>query len=305
MTDNEKNGKAAQKATHKKESAATIDFGAAVLDGAAFSPKEQLHKRSERNWHTGHRTRLRQAARRDTELVGLSDIELVELLLSFFVPQKDTNIYAHILLTEFGSVSGILGATQEELARFKFITARAAKIIPKLASLCFSNVDSAETFKERRNMIELFGAEYSARAVGGTYVAYFDDDLKLLAVDGFDAGALPYRDIVGAVCKHRAKRVLFARRERTLFPQLFDLAAECEKISELLASVDASLFDFMMFSDYGYYTLGEESERDADWFPLYIFVPFGCVASSPDLFLNVTSNDARLFLNAVLYGVDN
>lgn len=66
--------------------------------------------------HDGHRQRLK--ARFLTEgLDNFSDIQVLELLLFYTIPRRDTNPIAHDLLERFGSLSQVLDAPVEELAK--------------------------------------------------------------------------------------------------------------------------------------------------------------------------------------------
>ena len=66
------------------------------------------------NLHEGHRKRLR-ARYAASGAVGFEDHELLELLLTYAIPRRDVNATAHRLLTRFGSLSGVLSASREEL----------------------------------------------------------------------------------------------------------------------------------------------------------------------------------------------
>ena len=89
-----------------------------------------------KNVHAGHRERLRESARRDFDLNGLRDVELIELLLSFFIPRKDTNVLAHKLIDRFGSAVGVLCADRADLMLFPEVTARVAALLPVLGNVC-------------------------------------------------------------------------------------------------------------------------------------------------------------------------
>lgn len=65
------------------------------------------------NIHKGHRERLRKRFAQDGE--HFETHELLELLLTYSIPRRDTNRTAHILLSRFGSFNGILSADKEEL----------------------------------------------------------------------------------------------------------------------------------------------------------------------------------------------
>ena len=65
--------------------------------------------------HTGHRKRMREEFLR-TGAAGMEDHRLLELLLFYAIPQGDVNPLAHRLVDHFGSLTGVLHATYDQLA---------------------------------------------------------------------------------------------------------------------------------------------------------------------------------------------
>lgn len=68
--------------------------------------KEQLHK--------DHRSRLRKRYE-ENGLDSFEDHNVLELLLFYAIPRRDTNPAAHRLISKFGSLSGVFSASVEEL----------------------------------------------------------------------------------------------------------------------------------------------------------------------------------------------
>lgn len=64
--------------------------------------------------HVGHRDRLR-ARFREAGPEALADYELLELLLFRSLPRRDTKPIAKDLLSTFGSIAGVLGASEKRL----------------------------------------------------------------------------------------------------------------------------------------------------------------------------------------------
>lgn len=94
--------------------------------------------------HKGHRERLKQRFRQDG-LDSFTDIQALELLLFYAIPQKDTNPIAHGLLERFGSLAGVLEAKEEELKKVPGISDHSAmllQLIPQMAR--FYQVDKAK-----------------------------------------------------------------------------------------------------------------------------------------------------------------
>ena len=93
--------------------------------------------------HAGHRQRVKQRFLQE----GLSHFErhqIVEMLLFFGIPRRDTNELAHRLMEAFGSLSGVLDAPYEELCRIPGMSENAAVL------LCFCKQLAREYAKDQQ-----------------------------------------------------------------------------------------------------------------------------------------------------------
>ena len=70
--------------------------------------------------HKGHRDRMRERLLANGP-EGFADHELLEMLLYYAIPRRDTNETAHQLIEECGSLSAVLEAAPEKLARVPYI----------------------------------------------------------------------------------------------------------------------------------------------------------------------------------------
>lgn len=83
---------------------------------------------AEKQLHQGHRERLRNRFIRE----GLDHFEqhnMLELLLFYSIPQRDTNEIAHRLLNRFGTISDVLSAPVEELETVEGVGHHSALLI--------------------------------------------------------------------------------------------------------------------------------------------------------------------------------
>lgn len=78
--------------------------------------------------HDKHRQRVRRRFL-SQGLDGFEDHNVLELLLFFALPRKDTNLLAHRLMDEFGSLDGVFEATPEALMKVNGIGESAATLI--------------------------------------------------------------------------------------------------------------------------------------------------------------------------------
>ena len=94
--------------------------------------------------HSGHRERIKNLFLKN----GLDAFEphvILELLLYYAIPLKDTNETAHALLEKFGSLSGVFDAPMEELVNVSGVGKSAAtllKLIPQISRKYQEDLDS-------------------------------------------------------------------------------------------------------------------------------------------------------------------
>ena len=81
-----------------------------------------------KNIHKGHRERLKRKFL-TTSGEDLEPHELLEILLFYALPQKNTNEIAHELLRTFGSVSGVLEADINDLIKIEGIKEHSATLL--------------------------------------------------------------------------------------------------------------------------------------------------------------------------------
>ena len=84
--------------------------------------------------HDGHRARKKEQFRQHG-LDGFADHEVLELLLYYAIPRRDTNETAHRLLQKFGSLQNVFSAGTEELARVEGVGESAALFLTLLPAL--------------------------------------------------------------------------------------------------------------------------------------------------------------------------
>ena len=69
---------------------------------------------SDKPHYIGHRSRLKE--RLEENAASLQDYEVLELVLGYALPRRDTKPLAKALLGHFGTLAGVYGARPEELA---------------------------------------------------------------------------------------------------------------------------------------------------------------------------------------------
>lgn len=85
--------------------------------------------------HDKHRNRMRDRFC-ETNFEGFQPHEVVEMLLFYGVPRKNTNLIAHDLIERFGSLHGVLSAHPCELQEVPGVTYNAAVMLSMIRAAC-------------------------------------------------------------------------------------------------------------------------------------------------------------------------
>ena len=91
-------------------------------------------EQKKKHLHTGHRQRLKKKAV-NGGIEHWPEHEILELILTYAIPQKDVNPLAHGLIDQFGSISGVLDAGYRQLIKVKGIGESAATLLSLLPDI--------------------------------------------------------------------------------------------------------------------------------------------------------------------------
>ncbi len=118
---------------------------------------------SKENIHKNHRSRVR-ATIRQTGIENISDINLLEYLLFYSIPRKDTNEIAHRLLDAFGSLNGVFNATYDQLLAVDGMGESSALLVSLVPALSKRYIESGYGKKvnlsEPEDMLEYIKTKY-------------------------------------------------------------------------------------------------------------------------------------------------
>ena len=136
--------------------------------------------------HKGHRQRMRSRLKRFGPEV-FDTYELLEMLLYYTVPVKDTNPLAKKLLTRFGSLDGVLSAAVEELKTVDGIGEKSAELINRVGMALEISKTHDEDGNESPRTYEDFGellTDYlRGRRDNVTVLVSLDNKMRILGID--------------------------------------------------------------------------------------------------------------------------
>lgn len=162
---------------------------------------------------------------------GLSNFEphnVLELLLFYSQPQKDTNETAHLLIERFGSLKGVFDAPFEKLIEVPGIKEHSAtliKLIPALAQRYIeeSNDISGEILSSISKIGEYFKAKYIGVTSETVYLLLLDNKFKLISCvkmheGSVNSAAITPRKLVETAMEKKASMAVLAHNHPSGLP---------------------------------------------------------------------------------------
>jgi DNA repair protein RadC len=122
--------------------------------------------------HEGHRERVRHRYLNEG-LDKFEDHQILELLLFYCIPVKDTNELAHCLLKEFGSLSSLFEAKPQEIEQKCRVTENTAVLISMIPALAQRYFRDRWSKRQRLASAEDAGAFLMDMFVGHVYEAFY------------------------------------------------------------------------------------------------------------------------------------
>ncbi len=207
--------------------------------------------------HDGHRDRLRKKFEK-SGLELLAEHEVLELLLFYAIPRRNTNDIAHRLLDNFGSFSAVCDADLSELVKVDGVGYVAGILIKMIPSL--TGYYTADRFSKRnimRNSTDMgnFASSIIGFNTNETFaVMCFNNQRALLGYEIVDRGTVnesnvSIRKIVAAALKYNASSVVLAHNHPSgiIHPSEEDLSVT-GKICDTLESIGISVIDHIIVS---------------------------------------------------------
>ena len=201
--------------------------------------------------HDGHRERLKKRFLNSPD--SFENHELLELILFYAIPRKNTNETAHKLLSRFGSVKGILDANIDALTEVEDIGPNAAlyiKAIAKLLSKYEYTEQKGDGLLKTPATLSIFLRSLFVGTQNETsYILLFDNSKKLITCEKIGEGfsmehTLSLRKIVSSALSSNASFAILVHNHPNgrALPSGEDIHAT-NRIKILLESLGVSLME--------------------------------------------------------------
>ncbi|UUV19812.1 DNA repair protein RadC [Fusobacteria bacterium ZRK30] len=219
--------------------------------------------------HSGHRDRIKSKILKNG-LDGFLDYEILEALLFYTIPMKDTKESAKKLLNEFKTLERVLSASKDEILSLKIkgITENTCIYFRLLHDL------NKKLYKEKfREQIVLNSVEaaydYLKSSIGllekevfkiiflSADNKYLGDEIIFLGT--IDRSQIYPREIVKCVLKYNAKSVIFSHNHPSGNPKPSQADLEItKKLKKILEPLEVRVLDHIIITPEKYYSFSEE-----------------------------------------------
>lgn len=218
--------------------------------------------------HDGHRQRMKSRFR-ENGASAFDDHNLLEMLLFYAVPRRDTNELAHKLINRFGTYSAVLEASIDELMTVDGIGESAAvliKLVPEMNKRYMQrNIETEGVIDSVKTAGQYFVSKFAYETIEISYAMFLDSKNRIISCREISRGVVNGTDIsIRAIAEQalacKATSVIFAHNHPDGIPVP---SAEDEyttqKIKVALSTVGIKLIDhivvggenFVSFVDYG------------------------------------------------------
>lgn len=223
--------------------------------------------------HKGHRERLKSRFLEEG-LDNFTDIQVLELLLFYAIPQKDTNPIAHALLSRFGSLSQVLDADAEELKKVPGISDHSATLLRMVTEISrYYQVNSAQQTKVLTTLDDCGNylvPYFFGRSNETVFLLCLDAKCKVLCCREVGEGSIhcasiSVRKIVETAISSNATTVILAHNHPSgvALPSLEDVQTT-RRIAAALSAVEVHLADHIVVADGDFVSMVQSGYRFDD-----------------------------------------
>lgn len=216
--------------------------------------------------HKGHRERLKNRFQEEG-LDNFTDVQALELLLFYAIPQRDTNPIAHALLERFGSVSQVMNASVEELKKVPGISSHSAmllRLIPQMTR--FYQVDDIRRVAHLNSLEDCCGyliPYFFGKTCEVVYVLCLDAKCKVICCKEVGEGnvnsaSISIRRIVEIALNANASTVILAHNHPSgiAMPSEEDVRTT-RRLADALGAMEIHLADHIVVADGEYVSMAQ------------------------------------------------
>lgn len=218
---------------------------------------------SDKTCHSGHRERMRKRYL-ESGIHGFHEHELLEIILFYGIPLKNTNEIAHRLIEKFGCLDEVLKAPEKELMKIKGIGASAAVFLRTFGDICgeYKKLISVSQFAlSAEEYVALIREYFSETEENKCTIFCPDTNFRILfSPEIFLENTKKTIPIMNNLVQKECSRIVVAvnKMNSMATPNQNDIKL-MDIISEKLSAVGIRLQDFLIISKRSAYSLVSDS----------------------------------------------
>ena len=221
----------------------------------------------EENVHSGHRERVRKEFLKNGFDEDTPPHKIMEMLLFYSIPRKDTNEIAHELVSRFGSIAGIIDAPVDELVKVNGVNTNTAALIKLIMPVARRYMFDKKRNTHKYSNIDEVGNYLLSRYIGYSKEVFsitsFSGSGSILGFDILSEGdvsevSISTRTVIEAVLKRQAVCAIIAHNhpDGVAVPSDNDIAVT-ENIKNALAHINVRLLDHLIIADGDYVSMAQ------------------------------------------------
>lgn len=197
--------------------------------------------------------------------------EILELLLTFSIPRKNTNEQAHLLLKKFGTIKEVLNAPFNLLTSIKGIGPTSAlflKLIGVIVRLYSQETSPKGTVLTKEEIAKVLMSKFVNREEEHVVIALFSAKMKLIYCDFLNSGSIhtvstEAKDFLELALKYKARYVIIAHNHPSgiALPSKDDIETTIY-LRNILKPFGILLMDHLIFVDNDYISLADSGLKD-------------------------------------------
>lgn len=220
-----------------------------------------------KNIHEGHRQRVKTRYLSEG-LDAFQDHEVLEFLLFFCVPMKDTNKSAHKMISEFGSLAGLFEANPKDICRRCEVSENTGILVSLIPSLARRYFKGKWGDKPVLNSSSVAGEYAVSLFAGRTYENFFVicldsqnrvNNATLVHEGTINEAAVYPRLIVETALRHQANSIILAHNHPggSMEPSNADIDVT-KKIVNAAEAISIKVMDHIIVAGDKYYSFAEK-----------------------------------------------
>ncbi|MBS9776133.1 MAG: DNA repair protein RadC [Fusobacterium sp.] len=218
--------------------------------------------------NNGHRKRIREKFLKNG-LDSLQEYEILELLLTYSIPRKDTKDLAKNLLKKYKKIENILTLNESELKNINGLGESSIvflKLIGQLPSILYENKlkeDNILKINNKNILLKYLRSKIAFDEIERFYVLYLSNSNELIATEEksygtLDKSAVYPREIYKDIIKYNAKAIVLSHNHPSgnIKPSMSDIELTKE-IKKGVQLFDAILLEHIIISKDSYFSFLE------------------------------------------------